>query len=59
VSEHDKQFKVVFAELKKLTSHPSPPRRQIGFTTEDTMADQLSLNFAGINGRILECFSSN
>jgi hypothetical protein len=35
LSEHDNYFKVVFDELKKLTTHPSPPRRQIGFATED------------------------
>ena len=32
---HDKYFTVVFDELKKLTSQPTPSRRQIGFTTED------------------------
>lgn len=31
---HEKYFTVVFDELKKLTSHPSPSRRQIGFTIE-------------------------
>jgi hypothetical protein len=31
LSAHDKYFKVVFDELKKLTEQPTPPRRQIGF----------------------------
>lgn len=31
LSEHDKYFKVVFDELKKLTDEPSSARRQIGF----------------------------
>src|SRR6266850_869248 len=35
LGEHDKYFKVVFDELKKLTTHPSPSRRQIGFTTDE------------------------
>lgn len=35
LSEHDNYFKVVFDELKKLTTPPSPPGRRIGFTTGD------------------------
>ena len=35
LSEHDNYFKVVFDELKKLTTQPGSPRRQIGFKTED------------------------
>lgn len=35
LATHDKYFTVVFDELKKLTTHPSPVRRQIGFKTED------------------------
>jgi hypothetical protein len=35
LGQHDKYFKVVFDELKKLTTHPTPPHRQIGFTTEE------------------------
>ena len=31
---HDKYFKVVFDELKKLTTQPSSPSRQIGFKTD-------------------------
>jgi hypothetical protein len=31
LSTHDKYFKVVFDELKKLTEQPTPPRKQIGF----------------------------
>src|SRR4030095_5908524 len=31
LSTHDKYFKVVFDELKKLTEDPTPPRKQIGF----------------------------
>ena len=31
LSTHDKYFKVVFDELKKLTQPPTPPRKQIGF----------------------------
>jgi hypothetical protein len=31
LSTHDKYFKVVFDELKKLTEQPTPLRRQIGF----------------------------
>ena len=35
LGEHDKYFKVVFDELKKLSNPPVPPRRQIGFATKD------------------------
>ena len=31
LSTHDKYFQVVFAELKRLTQHPTPSRKQIGF----------------------------
>jgi hypothetical protein len=31
---HDKYFAVVFDELKKLASQPTPERRKIGFATE-------------------------
>ena len=31
LATHDKYFKVVFDELKKLTEIPTPSRRQIGF----------------------------
>jgi hypothetical protein len=31
LSTHDKYFKVVFDELKKLTETPAPSRKQIGF----------------------------
>jgi len=31
LSTHDKYFKVVFDELRKLTEQPSPPRKAIGF----------------------------
>jgi|SRR6266446_1430065 len=34
LSEHDTYFKVVFDELKKLTTQPDAPRRQIGFKIE-------------------------
>jgi phage regulator Rha-like protein len=34
LSEHDKYFKVVFDELKKLTTQPSPTPRRIGFKTD-------------------------
>jgi hypothetical protein len=34
LAAHDKYFTVVFEELKKLTTEPVPPRRQIGFKTE-------------------------
>ena len=33
LATHDKYFKVVFDELKKLTNQPDKPRRQIGFST--------------------------
>ena len=38
LSTHDKYFKVVFDELKKLTQQPTPQRKQIGFkkTNEST-----------------------
>jgi hypothetical protein len=35
LGEHDKYFAVVFKELKKLTAQPVPPRRQIGFKTDE------------------------
>jgi hypothetical protein len=31
LSAHDKYFKIVFDELKRLTEQPTPSRRQIGF----------------------------
>ena len=31
LSTHDKYFRVVFDELKKLTEQPYPPRKTIGF----------------------------
>ena len=31
LSAHDKYFRMVFDELKKLTEQPSPPRKSIGF----------------------------
>lgn len=31
LSTHDKYFKVVFNELKRLTEQPDPPRKSIGF----------------------------
>jgi hypothetical protein len=31
LSTHDKYFRVVFDELKKLTEQPSPTRKPIGF----------------------------
>ena len=31
LSTHDKYFEVVFKEIKKLTEHPDPPRKAIGF----------------------------
>lgn len=34
LSTHDKYFKVVFDELKRLTEQPPPPRKQIGFKSE-------------------------
>src|SRR5258705_311813 len=33
LSTHDKYFKVVFDELKKLTEQPTPSHKQIGFKT--------------------------
>jgi len=35
LATHDTYFKVVFDELRKLTEQPTPPRRQIGFKTDD------------------------
>jgi type I site-specific restriction endonuclease len=35
LAEHDKYFTVVFKELKKLTDQPVPPRRKIGFKTDE------------------------
>jgi hypothetical protein len=35
LGEHDKYFKVVFDELRKLSTPPLLPRRQIGFATKD------------------------
>jgi hypothetical protein len=34
LSMHDKYFKVVFDELKRLTELPTPPRKQIGFKSD-------------------------
>ena len=34
LGEHDKYFKVVFDELKKLSNPPASPHRQIGFATK-------------------------
>ena len=34
LSTHDKYFKVVFDELKRLTEQPTPPRKQIGFKAD-------------------------
>ena len=34
LAEHDKYFKVVFDEIKKLTTQPTPPPRRIGFKTD-------------------------
>ena len=34
LGQHDKYFKVVFDELRKLSAQPVPPRRQIGFATK-------------------------
>jgi len=31
LSTHDKYFRVVFNELKKLTEQPDPPHKSIGF----------------------------
>ena len=35
LATHDKYFKVVFDELRKLTEQPTPLHRQIGFKTRD------------------------
>lgn len=35
LSTHDKYFRVVFDELKKLTEQPSPPRKAIGFKVKN------------------------
>ena len=35
LSTHDKYFRIVFDELKRLTERPNPPRKQIGFRTRD------------------------
>jgi hypothetical protein len=35
LATHEKYFKVVFDELKKLTNQPTPSRRPIGFTSND------------------------
>jgi hypothetical protein len=35
LATHEKYFRVVFDELKKLTTLPTPSRRQIGFTGND------------------------
>lgn len=35
LSTHDKYFKVVFDELRKLTHPPDTPRKQIGFKTDN------------------------
>src|SRR6266576_3324866 len=35
LATHEKYFKVVFDELKKLTMQPPPSRRSIGFTTHE------------------------
>ncbi|MDX6445996.1 MAG: hypothetical protein QOH71_3070 [Blastocatellia bacterium] len=35
LATHEKYFKVVFDELKKLTMQPGPSRRSIGFTTHE------------------------
>jgi hypothetical protein len=34
LSTHDKYFKVVFDELKRLTGQPTPQRKQIGFKAD-------------------------
>ena len=34
LSTHDKYFRVVFDELKRLTTQPTPSRKQIGFKAE-------------------------
>lgn len=35
LATHEKYFKVVFDELKKLTTQPRPQPRSIGFTSDD------------------------
>ena len=35
LSEHDKYFRIVFDELKKLTAQPTSSGRQIGFKTDE------------------------
>jgi hypothetical protein len=35
LGEHDRYFKIVLDQIRKLTSQPSPPSRQIGFKTDD------------------------
>ena len=35
LSIHDKYFRVVFDELRKLTAHPVPPRKSIGFKSNN------------------------
>ena len=35
LATHEKYFKVVFDELKKLTSQPTASQRKIGFTTRN------------------------
>jgi hypothetical protein len=35
LTTHEKYFKVVFDELKKLTMQPTPSRRSIGFTSHE------------------------
>jgi hypothetical protein len=34
LATHDKYFKVVFDELKRLTEQPTPSRKQIGFKAD-------------------------
>lgn len=34
LSTHDKYFKIVFDEFKRLTEQPTPTRKQIGFKTD-------------------------
>lgn len=35
LSTHDKYFRVVFDELKRLTEQPTPPRKVIGFKASE------------------------
>lgn len=35
LSTHDKYFKIVFDELRRLTEQPTPARKQIGFKAKD------------------------